>query len=104
MGDEEFWTRLEYDASHWLASSNDKTLRRFWIDGFIPESITDTKHGVNIEGRAWVASGAREQCQYRFVISVPQKMLHRRRQAFYIQRFSLDEVEHTLQIEVASEK
>lgn len=104
MGDEGFWNQLEYEASHWLASSDDKKLRRFWIDGFIPESITNTKHGADIEGKAWVGSGGREQYQYRFVISVPQKMLHRRRHTFCIQRFSLDEEEQTLQIEVVSEK
>ena len=104
MKDEEFWTRLEFDASHWLESSDDKTLRRFWIDGFLPESITDTKHGADVEGTAWVGIGGREQYQYRFFVSVPQKMLHRGRQTFRIERLSLDEAEQILQIEVVSER
>jgi len=33
MDDHKFWTRLEHDASHWLEASDDKALRRFWIDG-----------------------------------------------------------------------
>jgi hypothetical protein len=104
MNDEEFWTRLEFDASHWLETSDDKTLRRFWIDGFLPESITDTKHGADVEGTAWVGIGGREQYQYRFFVSVPQKMLHRGRQTFRIERLSLDEAEQTLKIEVVSER
>lgn len=104
MSDQEFWTRLEYDASHWLESSDDKALRRFWIDGFLPDSITDTKRGVDVEGTAWVGIGGRDQWPCRFVVSVPQKMLHHRRQTFCIERLSLDETEQTLQIEVVSEK
>ncbi|MBI3413803.1 MAG: hypothetical protein HY043_00565 [Verrucomicrobia bacterium] len=104
LDDQEFWTRLEYDASHWLESSDDKTLRRFWIDGFLPESITDTIRGADVEGTAWVGIGGREQWPYRFVVSVPQKMLHRGRQTFAIEQLSLSEAEQTLQIEVVSEK
>ena len=101
--DKEFWTRLEYDVSRWLGGSDDKTLRRFWIDGFLPESATDTKRGADVEGMAWVGIGGSEQYQYRFVVSVPQKMLHRR-ETFSIERLSLDEAQQTLQIEVTNEK
>ena len=104
MNDDEFWTRLEFDASRWLENSDEKTLRRFWIDGFVPETITNTKHGADVEGTAWVGIGGRDQYQYHFVVSVPQKMLHRGRQTFCIERLSLDEAEQTLQIEVTSEK
>lgn len=104
IDDLEFWDRLEYDTSRWLEGSEDKALRRFWIDGFLPESIIDTKHGVEVEGTAWVGVGAREQRPYHFVVSVPQKMLHRRRQSFSIERLSLDAAEQTLRIQVLSEK
>jgi len=103
MDDEEFWTRLEFDASRWLGRSEDKTLRRFWIDGFLPESATNTKRGADVKGMAWVGIGGREQFQYRFVVSVPQKMLHRR-EAFSIGQLSIDEAQQTLQIEVTNEK
>jgi hypothetical protein len=93
MDDGEFWTQLEYDASHWLESSEDKTLRRFWIDGFLPKSAAGTKLGADVEGTAWVSTGGRAQYPYRFVVCVPQKMLHRRRQNFRIERLSLDETE-----------
>ena len=95
---------MEFDASRWLESLDVKTLRRFWIDGFLPETITNTKHGADVEGTARVGIGARDQYQYRFVVSVPQRMLHRGRQTFCIERLSLDEAEQTLQIEVVREK
>lgn len=104
LDDEEFWTRLEYDASHWVENSDDKALRRFWIDGFLPEDVKDTKRGVNVEGTAWVGTGPRMQYPYRFVVSVPQKMLHRRRQTYSIEQLFLDDAEQMLQIALLSEK
>ena len=95
---------MEYDTSHWLESSDDKTLRRFWIDGFVPESIIDTKRGADVEGTAWVGDGPREQHQYRFIVSLPQKLLHRGRQTFSIEQLSLDAAQQTLRIEIVHEK
>ena len=48
--DQQFWERLEYAASHWLQSSGDVALRRFWIDGFLPEAAKNTRRGVDVEG------------------------------------------------------
>jgi len=104
MDDKEFWDRLEYDASRWLGNSDDRALRRFWIDGFLPETVTDTKRGVDVEGTAWVGDGAREQHPYRFVVSVPQKMLRRGRSVFSIEHVVIDAAQQTLQIEVGNEK
>ncbi len=101
--DQQFWERLEYAASHWLQSSGDVTLRRFWIDGFLPEAAKNTQRGVDVEGGALVGLGQRRQFQYRFVVSVPQKML-RQRETFSIERLSLDEAQQTLQITVSSER
>ena len=104
LDDKDFWTRLEYDASHWLESSDNTTLKRLWIDGFLPEFSTGTKRGADVEGMAWVGIGGREQYQYRFVVSVPQEMLHRSTQTFSIERLSIDEAKQILQIDVASKK
>ncbi len=104
MDDKEFWTRLEYDASHWLESSDDKTLRRFWVDGFLPDSINNTEHGVDVEGTAWVGDGPREQHQYRFIVSIPQTMLHNRRKTYSIGQFILNKALQTLQIKIANQK
>jgi hypothetical protein len=104
MNDPLFWTRLAYGACGWLQEAEDESLRRFWIDDFLPESATDTKRGVDIEGTAWVGDGPRVQHPYRFIVSVPQKMLHRRGQNFSIEEFVLDEAKQTLQLQIVSEK
>lgn len=98
LNDREFWTRLEYSASQRLENSDEEGLRRFWIDGFLPETATNTQAGVDVEGTAWVGIGPRRQDQYGFVVSLPQKMLQRKGASFAIERLSLDEVRHTLQI------
>ncbi len=100
MKDALFWTKLAFSACGLLRGSEDAALRRFWIDDFLPESATDTKHGLNIEGTAWVGDGPRDQQPYRFIVSVPQKMLSHRRDSFSIERFDLDAEEHTLQVEI----
>ena len=104
LDDKEFWTRLEFDASHWLEGSDDKELRCFWIDGFLPEMVVNTKRGADVEGTAWVGEGGRMQHSYRFIVSVPQQLLHLRRQTFSIELLILDEAQQTLQIEVARKK
>ena len=103
MKDALFWTKLAYSACGWLRDSEDASLRRFWIDDFLPEGATDTKRGVDVEGTAWVGDGPRDQQAYRFIVSVPQKMLHRRRDTFSIESFVLDEKQHTLQVDIGNE-
>ncbi|MFO1485715.1 MAG: hypothetical protein U1F71_20300 [Verrucomicrobiaceae bacterium] len=103
MKDALFWTQLAFTACGWLRESEDASLRRFWIDDFLPESATDTKRGLDVEGTAWVGDGPRDQHPYRFVVSIPQKMLHRRRDSFSIERFDLDEERHNLQVEIGHE-
>ena len=100
--DRQFWERLEYAASHWLRGSDDVVLRRFWIDGFLPEAAKNTHCGVDVEGAVWVGLGQLRQFQYRFVVSVPQKLLHQR-ETFFIEHLALDEAEQTLQIAVSNE-
>jgi len=104
MDDDEFWTRLEFYASHWLENSDDRTLRRFWIDGFLPQTIRGTKRGTDVEGMAWVYGDPQIRHPYRFIVSVPQKMMHSRRQTFSIEQLTLDNAQQTLRIEVVSEK
>ena len=98
LDDRRFWTDLEYAASQWLENSDDASLRRFWIDGFLPNAATNTKAGIDVEGTAWVGTEGRRQDQYRFVASLPQNMLHRERPGFVIERLSLDEARQTLQL------
>ena len=98
-----FWTQLAYTSCGLLRESANKSLRRLWIDDFLPESATDTKHGVDVDGIAWVGGGSGAMHAYRFVVSVPQMMLRRRQDQFSIERFELDEKRQTLQMEIRHE-
>ena len=96
LTDEEFWTRLEFESSHWLEISEDKALRSFYIDGFIRELARNTKRGLEVQGTAWVGQGGRMQWQFQFVVSLPQKMLSRRNSKFQIENLELNSTQKTL--------
>lgn len=104
MDDPHFWTALAYGACGWLHDSEDTSLRRFWIDDFLPENAANTKFGVDVDGIAWVGEGPRDQHPYRFVVYIPQKMLGRWEQGFTIEQLVLDKVEKTLQLQIVSER
>ncbi len=99
MRDTGFWVRLAYVSCGFLYRCEDKALRRYWIDDFLPEDITHTKHGAEISGIAWVGDGPRRQEEYRFLAVLPQKLLHRRG-PFPFGQFVLDESRRTLEIEL----
>jgi len=46
---------LEYGATAWLATAADRNLRRFWIDGFIPEAMRNTKRGEMLKALCGLA-------------------------------------------------
>lgn len=102
MQDSLFWTRLAYQACGWLRDSGDESLRWFWIDDFIPEIANDAKHGVDVEGTAWVGDGSRSQHPYRFLVSVPQKLLFRHERGYFIKQLAMDKVSKTLQLQIGS--
>src|SRR5208337_2126649 len=102
LNDEEFWLRLEYEASAWLELSDDPALRRFWVDGFVPELATNTKRGIDAEGAVWIGEGGRNQYQYRFVAALPQNLLHKMARRFHIESLSLHLGQQFLEIVVAS--
>lgn len=103
MQDPHFWTRLAFTACGLLREADDRFLHQFWVDDFIPQSATDTKRGVDVEGTAWVGVGPRAMNPYRFVVSIPQMMLYRRQANVSIQRLALDEERHTLHLELGHE-
>jgi len=100
--DREFWSHLEFTLTGWLADHEEKDLRRFWIDGFIPEGIKDTKYGADVEGKAWVGTSAREQSAYRFVASIPQSLLARTNREYRLSEVHLNP--ENRQIEFTIEK
>lgn len=98
--DQEFWQRLEYDATRWLQQSHDRTISCFWIDGFLPEGAKNTKRGVDVEGTAWVCRGA-AQFPWRFVARVPQNLLRPDDRHFQIESLALDQEQEVLIVAVA---
>ncbi len=91
LDDRDFWDRLEFVASGMMANSPNRALRRFWNDGVIPESATNTRRGLDVEGIVWVGvGGAREQQSFRFVASIPQNMLQKHARDFEIESLTLD--------------
>ncbi len=78
LNDSEFWLALEYDMSRILSQHHDKEMRKFWIDGFIPQSVSNTKFGIDVEGEVWIAEGQKNQTKCRFLAKIPQKLLHRK--------------------------
>ena len=101
LKDIDFWVRLECAVAARLNESDDPILRYCWIDGFLPVSILDTKRGVDIHGTAWLGLGT-QQYRYHFIVSIPQRMLHRRGQEFDIEDLTLDQSRQTLQLTVVS--
>ncbi|MBL9142133.1 MAG: hypothetical protein JNM99_00505 [Verrucomicrobiaceae bacterium] len=104
MKDSLFWTKLAYDVCGWLRGEEDASFRRFWIDDFLPESAANTQLGVDIEGTAWTGEGPREQKPYRFRVSVPQRILHSRRDRFAIERLDVDHEQQTLKVVIGEGK
>lgn len=99
LDDREFWVRLEYDATRWMSQSKDQVLRRFWIDGFVPVTTYNTKRGLDVEGVAWVYGDSRSPGgSFRFIVSIPQKLLYRRIQNYAIEQIAVDEAEETLHV------
>jgi hypothetical protein len=101
--DRDFWSHLEFALTGWLADQDVKEFRRFWIDGFIPEAIKDTHFGVDVEGKAWVGTSAREQSAYRFVASIPQSLLALKNRTYRIAEIELNPEAKRLGITIEKE-
>lgn len=76
LDDTGFWIRLEGYMTEWLRVSPDPLHRRYWIDGFVRESIINTQYGADVIGQVWMAHG-RNQELFDFILSVPQIVLYR---------------------------
>lgn len=84
-------------ASGWLAKSRNPLHRRYWIDGFLPDVFTNTKEGLVVGGVVWMMSESGDG-EWRFCVSIPQKLVHRRTRTFSIEDVWIDEEERTLDI------
>jgi hypothetical protein len=102
LTDKEFWLMLEFNLSGWFRTCEDRSLGGFWCDGFVPYSATDTKHGVDVRGNAWIADGQKSQREYAFVVSIPQRMLSRRRSDVALTGVDVDVAHKRLRFAVES--
>lgn len=84
----------------WLRNSADVEYRRFWIDGFMPEIVTNTKRGADVTGYVWMAGG-RNQQQFEFTVNVPQSLLYRPSSPFALHSVHLDTKRRSLAVVLA---
>lgn len=96
-----FWGRLEYMASGWLAESPHTVHRKYWIDGFVPQAIINTKTGMVVTGYVWMARGSEWQSKWECFPELPQRLVHKRNRPFEIETVWIDEEEETLDIKLA---
>lgn len=86
-------------ASGWLASSPEDVHRHYWIDGFQPEAIINTKTGIVVTGCVWMMG--RHGGQWQFSAEVPQKLVHRRTRPFLIENVCVDDEKKVLELSIA---
>lgn len=97
LKDSDFWLRLEFGMS--LQPEKNEKIPRYWIDGFIPEHTSNTKKGINVEGRVCIVDGMNPE-YFTFEASIPQKLLHKRINEFEyeVTLFSPEEKQLTFEI------
>lgn len=62
LDDTGFWIRLEGAMTEWLRASPDPLHRRYWIDGFVCESMINTQYGADVIGRSGWRMDAIKSC------------------------------------------
>ncbi len=90
LQDVAFWNALEFGLSGWFRTCGDHALGGLWCDGFSPVSARNTKEGIDVSGTAWVVEGQKSHHQCSFTVSIPQRMLARRRSEIEIADVVLD--------------
>lgn len=102
--DKNFWLDLEFRMSGDLQSSDADFMRRYWIDGFLPSEVKNSKQGVVVSGRVWMAEhGSGKQEQWAFEVEVPQNMLHKPIKNYEYNITNFDEVRMLLVLELAKQ-
>lgn len=72
MDEEAFWVQLEGRVCDELSGMDDKTLRRFWCDGIVPEQYLLRDEVPRITGYAWIVTGTSNDARWDFAL-----LLHR---------------------------
>jgi hypothetical protein len=97
MTDGMFWSRLEFAACGWLATSADTLHRKYWIDGFVPEEFCHSNAGMQISGRVSMVSHQAYE-DFRFFTCMPWRIATRGRQLFQIEHIEIDEEGRTVEL------
>lgn len=79
LSDTDFWLKLEYELSDWFPICGDRALGGYWCDGFLPESARNTNAGIEVQGAVWIEEGRKSHDRFEFSLSIPQRLLFRRR-------------------------
>lgn len=66
MDEREFWPRLEYRVTAEFGGFEDRRLRQYWCDGFVPQDYDLEGPEPSIRGRAWC--GPDGQQPWRFTL------------------------------------
>lgn len=98
--DSELWAQLEHLTSSGPQNSDGKGSKRFWIQIFTLEDVTDTKDGVDVGGKAWVNEDRGAEQLYSLVISLPHNMLLDENRDISIEKLHVDEAKRSLRLVV----
>ena len=102
LSDADFWSRLEFELSGWFRTCGDSALGGYWCDGFVPHSARNTKHGVEVQGAAWIEEGRKSHGQFAFALSIPQRLLLQRRNSAVLVVNDVDVQNRKLQLALAT--
>ncbi len=91
---------LEFVLSGWFRTHAAPSFGGFWCDGFLPHTATNTRLGIDVCGDAWIAEGDRSMRKYAFEVSIPQRMLGRRRSHVALSDVEIDVKRHALRFVV----
>jgi hypothetical protein len=72
VNEDDFWVRLEGRICDELAGMEEKSLRRLWCDGVVPQQYRLNDEVPQIAGHAWIVSGTSSDAQWEFVLFLPR--------------------------------
>ncbi len=101
LEDKKFWVKVEFGML--LQPEKKEKFPRYWIDGFIPEYVADTRKGIEIEGKVWIVDGD-EQNECSFLAIVPQKLLYKKVREFEYVEIDFDPENLHLKFEIGPSK
>ena len=80
-------------------------MRRYWVDGFLPSEARNTRIGLVVQGKVWMAisGGSGAQDKWDFQLSLPQNMLHKQIRSYVCLIRHFDEHGKLLDIEISKD-